>query len=84
MSRPTTRVINWLDEVRRSWGEEWNVPETCYQFTGGRKFKSTDRSQSGVYGVPVFGGLLVEPVPGPLDMHMGTLLMEDGGELGQE
>lgn len=54
MSEVTTRILNWRDLVLKAWGEEYNVPETAYRFTGsknsnGREFKSTDNSNHGVY-----------------------------------
>ena len=54
MSEVTTRILNWRDLVLKAWGEEYNVPETAYKFSNGkrdgaREFKSTDNSNHGVY-----------------------------------
>lgn len=50
---PTTRLLNWRELVMKAWGQEYNVPETAYEFHVGkesvRRFQSTDNQQTGVY-----------------------------------
>lgn len=45
----STRTINYSALVRKEWGENWNKPDIAYEFSNGRKFLDTDRSESGVY-----------------------------------
>ncbi len=46
----TTRDISWADLVRREWGSEFSAPDHgVYVFDGGRKFDSTDKSNTGIY-----------------------------------
>lgn len=45
----TTRTIDYAAWVRKLWGKEWNKPETVYEFSNGRKFESTDATDSGIY-----------------------------------
>lgn len=52
---PTFRQVSWLDLVMRSWGTEWRAPDHgIYEFTGKRKFDSTDMGNTGFYngGIP--------------------------------
>jgi hypothetical protein len=50
----TTRDINWIDLVQRAWGSEFNAPDHgLYEWSNGRKFDSTDRGKTGLYGVDV-------------------------------
>src|SRR5690349_18435179 len=56
-----TRLINWRDRVLQAWGDEYNAPETVYAFSGGRKFKSTDGSEHGVYRRGVIEDVPVVP-----------------------
>src|SRR5690349_5263857 len=49
MSEVNTRIINWRDVVLEAWGDAYNVPETVYNFSGARKFQSTDGSDHGIY-----------------------------------
>lgn len=32
------RVIDMVAEAKKAWGQEWNKPETSYEFSNGRKF----------------------------------------------
>ena len=51
----TTRDFNWLDLCMRAWGADFNAPDhDIYQMSNGRRFDSTDKYLTGVYGVPVF------------------------------
>lgn len=47
--KPGSRLIDWSAEVRKSWGDEYNKPDTAYQFSNGREFKSTDGMRGGIY-----------------------------------
>jgi hypothetical protein len=45
-----TRQYLWHDMAVRAWGAEWNAPDRgAYEFSNGRQFDSTDRTQSGIY-----------------------------------
>ena len=79
-----SRQISWLQLVQKAWGESWNTPDRAYEFSNGRHFDSTDRTNRGVYGIPILGNLLLETPATPPDMHQPTLLLETGGALGQE
>ena len=46
---PTTKVIDWAKLVREAWGPAYNEPDTAYQFSNGREFKSSDASRGGIY-----------------------------------
>lgn len=47
----TTRTYSWNDLVQRAWGSEFNAPDHgIYEFSGGRKFDSTDKGSTGFYG----------------------------------
>lgn len=48
---PNTRTLDLASEVRKAWGPAFFEPDTAYQFSNGRQFKSTDQSDSGIYGV---------------------------------
>ena len=46
----TWRTYNYLDMVIRSWGSEYNAPDHgVYEFSGGRKYDSTDLNATGIY-----------------------------------
>jgi hypothetical protein len=50
----TTREVNWGDLVQRAWGSEFFAPDHgIYEFGNGRKFDSTDKGRTGLYGVTV-------------------------------
>tara|TARA_R110000868_G_scaffold51592_2_gene163222 strand:- start:1822 stop:2034 length:213 start_codon:yes stop_codon:yes gene_type:complete len=47
----TWRTYNFRDMAMRSWGSEFNAPDHgVYEFSGGRKFDSTDQGSTGIYG----------------------------------
>ena len=51
----STRSINYGDIVMRSWGEEYKAPDRgVYEFSGGRKFDSTDTGNTGIYDGGVY------------------------------
>jgi hypothetical protein len=45
---PTFRDYNWLSLVLEADPEHYE-PDTVYEFSGQREFKSTDRASSGIY-----------------------------------
>lgn len=48
----TTRNTSWLDMSMRAWGSEFHAPDHgIYQFSSGRRFDSTDKGLTGLYGV---------------------------------
>ena len=50
-ARVVSRTYNFLDMAMRSWGSEYNAPDHgVYEFTGGRKYDSTDLNDTGIYG----------------------------------
>jgi len=50
-----------LAEVLEHEGEEHYKPENVYEFSNGRKFKSTDRAAAGVYTVTLGDELVTDP-----------------------
>ena len=47
---PTIHKYSWLDLCIREWGSEFRSPDHgAYQFSGGRKFDSTDMGDTGIY-----------------------------------
>lgn len=51
----TSRDILWANMVQRSWGEDFKAPDRgVYEFTGGRKFDSTDTGNTGLYDGGVY------------------------------
>lgn len=56
----TTRQIDWSAQARTAWGSEWSAPDHgAYEFSNGRKFDSTDRGVTGIYGVSGINYLMV-------------------------
>lgn len=53
MGEPTSREISWIGEVLRVDPDRY-TPDTAYEFTGGRKFYSTDSSEHGFYNDSAF------------------------------
>jgi len=59
-NKVTSREIDWGALCRRAWGSEWNAPDHgVYEFSNGRKFDSTDRGLTGIYGVTGINYLMV-------------------------
>ena len=51
-TKVTTRTTSWLDLAQRAWGSEFRAPDHgIYEFSNGRKFDSTDKTNEGLYGV---------------------------------
>jgi hypothetical protein len=47
----STRDTSWLDLAQRAWGSEFRAPDHgIYEFSNGRKFDSTDKTDEGIYG----------------------------------
>jgi hypothetical protein len=46
---PNSRILDWAAFCRAAWGEAFNEPDTAYQFSNGREFKSSDQSSRGFY-----------------------------------
>jgi len=45
-----SRPIMWNQLVQRSWGDEFKAPDHgIYEFSGGRKYDSTDTGNTGIY-----------------------------------
>jgi hypothetical protein len=58
-SKVTARDYSWEDRCTRAWGSEFRAPDHgIYVFTG-RKYDSTDKNRTGIYGVEVPDELLV-------------------------
>jgi len=54
----SVREVSWDALVKRAWGSEFNAPDKgAYEFSGGRKFDSTDKGRTGIYGV------VIPPIP---------------------
>ena len=51
MAKVRTRTLNWDGLVRKA-DPKKDKPEVVYQFSNGRKFVSTDRSENGIYKRP--------------------------------
>lgn len=48
----SSRTTSWADMCIRAWGPEFQAPDHgAYEWSNGRKFDSTDRGTTGVYGV---------------------------------
>jgi hypothetical protein len=59
--RVVTRDTNWLDLCQRAWGPEFTAPDHgIYQFSNGARKDSTDKYLTGLYGVEVLDGLMVD------------------------
>lgn len=96
MSIPTVpvvsyRVYDWESLVVEQWGPEWAMNDIAYEMRNGRKFESTDRYKTGIYGITAVSsggmfGLLYDPVvPNPYpDMYFPHHILQDpsGGLIG--
>lgn len=52
--KPVSRDFNWLDLCMKAWGSEFHAPDHgAYEWSNGRKYDSTDKGLTGVYGVEV-------------------------------
>jgi len=55
----STTTQSWEAMVQKAWGSEFHAPDHgAYVFTG-RKFDSTDKGRTGIYGVEVADGIAV-------------------------
>lgn len=48
----SSRVLNYGDMVKKLWGDEYYKPDVVYEMSNGRKYYSTDRTESGIYRRP--------------------------------
>ena len=79
-----TRVTNWLDLAMRAWGSEFHAPDHgIYEFSNGRKWDSTDKGLTGIYGVDAPELLVLNGMPYP-DMRDGLFQNDGLPTLGQE
>lgn len=77
----STRELNWLDMCMRAWGAEFNAPDhAAYEWSNGRRFDSTDRGLTGIYGIES-GTYLDKDYSNYPDMTVGHLLTEDGNAI---
>ena len=60
--RVTTRTISYEQQVRESWGTDWGLRDIVYEPTSSAPRLDTDTTKSGVYGIPILTGLIVEPL----------------------
>lgn len=69
----STRLVSFADLAHRAWGAEWSAPDHgIYEFNDGRrKFDSTDRGKTGIYGVAVSDPLVLDGHPYP-DMRVAV------------
>lgn len=44
-----TSQLDWRSLCQRAEGKDWTKPDVAYEFSNGRTFDSTDRSDSGIY-----------------------------------
>jgi hypothetical protein len=59
-SQVSTRSYTWSEIPQRAWGSEFRAPDHgIYEFSNGRKFDSTDKYKTGVYGGGVPGDTLL-------------------------
>lgn len=69
----TSRNFSLLEMVERAWGSEWSAPDHgVYQFSGGRRFDSTDMGSTGIYRQGI------TPVLGAQPIVAGQLLTDSG------
>lgn len=83
----SSRGYSFGDMVERSWGPEFRAPDHgIYMFSNGRRFDSTDQNKTGIYGVVVTNGLLIENAASRQypDMYHGVLLDELFDKIAQD
>jgi hypothetical protein len=79
--------VSLLSLAQSAWGTEFNAPDHgAYCFSNGRKFDSTDRQRTGIYGVEVSDGLLINSDVARQypDMYPGVILDESGNKITKE
>jgi hypothetical protein len=83
--RVSTRQLNWQQLVEQAWGAEFTAPDHgAYEWSNGRKFDSTDRGLTGLYGVDVTPPWEFDEYNMPRVPDMDTTLMvsdQDSTEL---
>jgi hypothetical protein len=81
----TSRNFSLLEMVERAWGSEWAAPDHgVYQFSGGRRFDSTDMGTTGIYRRGVTPAPYQPPSGGPWTADSGVtadsgIYTADGG-----
>ena len=72
-NKVSTRTYSWSELPLRAWGGEFNAPDHgIYEWSNGRKFDSTDKDRTGIYGVQGDDLLLVDGSQYP-DMRDGLV-----------
>lgn len=70
----STRNLSWSELPERAWGSEFNAPDPgIYQWSNGRKFDSTDKNLTGIYGVAGDTLLVIDGDQYP-DMRDGLIM----------
>ena len=72
-SKVTSRQTDWNSLVQRAWGTEFNAPDHEMYVFGSRKFDSTDKGVTGIYGVHGDNLLLLSGTQYP-DMRDGLIM----------
>lgn len=73
----STRNLDWGEMCIRAWGSEWAAPDHgAYEFSNGRKFDSTDKGVTGIYGVSGINYLMVGDGKYP-DMPSNNYLLQE-------
>lgn len=84
-ARVSVRDLNWQQLVQRAWGAEYVAPDKgAYEFSNGRKWDSTDRGLTGLYGVVVTPPFEFDYAGKPTHYDVDTTLMvsdQDSTEL---
>lgn len=74
--RVSSRQLNWQQLVEQAWGAEYAAPDHgAYEFSNGRKFDSTDRGLTGLYGVEVTPPFEFDYAGAPTHYDVDTTLM---------
>lgn len=75
-ARVSVRDLNWQQLVQRAWGAEYVAPDHgAYEFSNGRKWDSTDRGLTGLYGVRPTPPLEFDYSGQPTHFDVDTTLM---------
>lgn len=83
----SSRDYSFGDMVERAWGAEFRAPDHgIYLFSNGRQFDSTDKNRTGIYGVQVTDGFLIEDAISRRypDMYHGVVLNEQFDKIAQD
>lgn len=81
-NRVTTRTVSWESMVVKAWGGEWAAPDHgIYEFSNKRRFDSTDRGITGIYGIEGDHVLLLDGTQYP-DMRDSLIIATGAGPTG--